>query len=1007
MGGIQEDAIGREGDACMAKDKTREKPGKEPGKTGNRKKTKSAVSPELPCAIVGIGASAGGLEALEQFFTHMPANTGMAFVVILHQDPRQKGMLTEILVRYTSMTVVEVSDNIRAEPNTVYVKPSNADIAILQGVLTLLETEPVRGLHLPIDIFFRHLAEDQDGKAVGILLSGTGSDGTLGIRALKEHAGMVMVQDPLSTTFGSMPQSAIATGLVDYVALPPKLPELLVQYVQGLAQMPAVMKTPDRATENELARIFILLRSRSGQDFSQYKRSTIQRRIGRRMSLQQLTSLEDYVRYIQENPAEIDILAKELLIGVTQFFRDPDAWENLKESLSRLIKRTPAGSTLRAWVVGCSTGEEAYTMAVVFQETLDALGRSGEIRYQVFGTDVDRGAIEIARQGVYSANIMVDVSPERLDRFFIREDDTFTIRPEIRETVVFAPHNILTDPPFTHLDALSCRNLLIYLSPELQKKLITLFHYALNPGGILLLGTAESISGHSDLFQAVENKWKIFQRREEAPPFAIHPELPLRFIEPERSSGRVIAGREVPAPNLVQKWLLERFVPSSVIVNENGDILYFQGKTRKYLEPPSGRANLNVYAMAREGLQFALQSAIGAASRDKHEITRDDLFVQTDGSAQRIRLIVQPIPETAEQGQLYLVIFKDQPEPPRPPAPEHPGEVPADARYAALEQEFLHSRQQLQDTVEQMQASQEELRSANEELQSTNEELISSKEELQSLNEELITVNAEYQKKIEELSQITDDMRNVLRSTEIPILFLDNQLRVRRFTEPIRAVINLQSSDLNRPITDLKVNLKDEQFLSDIRRVLDTLQMRVKQVQAEEGRWYEMRILPFRTMENRIDGVVVSFMDITLLKELEASLRDSRNYAENIIATIREPLLVLDEKLKVISANRSFFTIFKVSQEETEGKYLYALGNKQWDIPKLRQLIEDVLPKQTQFEGYVVDHDFPEIGHRTMRLNARKVYADTGAAMILLAIEDVTGQSAGALQQARVKEEHE
>ncbi|NYT17034.1 MAG: PAS domain-containing protein [Methanomicrobiales archaeon] len=961
----------------------------------------------MPAAIVAIGASAGGLEALEQFFTHMPPNTGMAFVVILHQDPRQKGMLTEILERYTSMPVVEVSDNIQTEPNTVYVKPSNADIAILQGVLTLLEMGPDRGLHLPIDIFFRHLAEDQDGMAVGILLSGTGTDGTLGIRALKEHAGMIMVQDPLSTNFGGMPQSAIATGLVDYVAQPPELPELLIKYVQNLAQMPAVMKIPNLATENELARIFILLRSRSGQDFSQYKRSTIQRRIGRRMSLHQLTRLEDYVHYLQENPAEIEILAKELLIGVTQFFRDPDAWENLKESLSGLIKRTPAGSTLRAWVVGCSTGEEAYTMAIVFREALDALDRSGEIRYQVFGTDVDRGAIEIARHGVYSANITVDISPERLDRFFIREDDTFMIRPEVRETVVFAPHNVLTDPPFTRLDALSCRNLLIYLSPELQKKLITLFHYALNPGGILLLGTAESISGHRDLFQALENKWKIFQQRGVVPPFAIHPELPLHFTGPDRRAGRVVAGREVPGQILVQKWLFERFVPPSVIVNENGDILYFQGKTRKYLEPPSGKANLNVNAMAREGLQFALLSAIGAASREKREITRDDLFVQTDGRSQRIRLTVQPIPETAEPGQLYLIIFEDQPEPAEPPAPEHPGDLPADARYTALEQEVLHSRQQLQDTVEQMQASQEELRSANEELQSTNEELISSKEELQSLNEELITVNAEYQKKIEELSQSTDDMRNVLRSTEIPILFLDNQLRVRRFTEPIRAVINLQSSDLNRPITDLNVNLKDERFLADIRGVLDTLQMRVKQVQTEEGRWYEMRILPFRTMENRIDGVVVSFMDITALKELETSLRNSRTYAENIIATIREPLLVLDDQLKVISANRSFLTTFKVSQEETEGKYLYALGDNQWDIPKLRQLIEDVLKKQTQFEGYEMEHDFPEIGHRIMRLNARKIQEDTGEAMILLAIEDVTGQSPPPLQQALVKGEHE
>ena len=944
-----------------------------------------------PRAIVGIGASAGGLEALEQFFRHTPADTGLAFAVIQHQDPRQKGMLTEILQRYTSMTVVEVTDGTRAEPDTVYIKPSNADLAILQGVLTLMEPVLVGGLHLPIDSFFRHLADDQDGKAVGILLSGTGSDGTLGIRALKERSGMVMVQDPISAAFEGMPQNAIATGLVDYIAAPAELPELLIQFIENLEKLPVTREIPDKAMDEGLARIFILLRSRANQDFSQYKKSTIQRRVGRRMSLHQLTRLEDYVRYLQENPGEIEILAKELLIGVTRFFRDPEAWEALKESISGLILQKPSGSTVRAWVVGCATGEEAYSLAIVIQELLETLDRAGEIRFQVFGTDVDLNAIGIARHGVYPANIAMDVIPHRLERFFIREDDNYRIRSEIRESVIFAPHNIIADFPFTHLDILSCRNLLIYLTPELQKKLIPLYHYALEPGGLLFLGTAESISGYHDLFRNVDTKWKIFQRGEETPTYAVHPDLPIRIA----ITGRTVpapAGREGSALTNVQKWLLSNFVPPSVVVNENGDILYFQGKTRKYLEPPVGKAHLNVHTMAREGIQFPLSSALNAAAREKTEIIRDNVFVKLNGKTQRINLTVLPIPGADEQGAVFLVTFEDQPEHPELPAREEggKGDERGDGRYAALEQETLNLRQHLQNLTEEMQASQEELRSANEELQSTNEELTSSKEELQSLNEELLTVNAEHQKKIEDLSRSNDDMRNLLRSAEIPLLFLDSQLRVRRFTESIRPILNLQSNDIGRSVTDLKVNLKEERLQADVQEVLDTLQMMVNQVQTGDGRWYEMRINPYRTTENRIEGVVVSFMDITSIKELESSLEYARTYAENVIATVKEPLIVLDPELRVVSANRSFYTIFQVTPEETVGKLIYTLGNQQWDIPRLRELLEEILPKETELDDYLVEHDFPKIGHRVMRLNARKIRTETGPDRILLAIKNVS-----------------
>ncbi len=946
---------------------------------------------DLPTSIVGIGASAGGLEALEQFFSNMPNDTDLAFIVIQHQDPKYRGLLAEIIQRYTEMPVRVVTENVPVQKNTVYVKPSNADLTIVKGVLTLAEPQIMHGIRMPIDMFFRSLAEDQNGKAIGILLSGMGSDGTLGIRALKERTGMVMAQEPSSSRFEVMPQSAITTGFVDYIASPEELPRLLLRYVKHIPHLLETRKEPDEILENILAKIFVMIRARSGMEFSMYKRSTIRRRIERRMSLHQLTRMEDYVRYLQENPSEIDVLSKELLIGVTRFLRDPAAWQQLKEELLEVLKDKESGTILRGWVIGCSTGEEAYSLAIILRECIESLNKMGELQFQIFATDVDSELINYARHGEYPANIAADVSAEHLERYFIKEDGTYRLRSELRETVIFARQNVIMDPPFTHLDVISCRNLLIYLSPQLQTKLIPLFHYSLNPGGLLFLGSAESIGGFSDLFKTRDITWKIFERRDSLLPLITQIDIPA--IATRRSSMERVPSltRESNVAEIAHEWLLEQFVPPSVIVNERGDILYFQGKTGKFLQPPGGKASLSIYAMAREGLQYPLTNALRAATRENEEVTVENITVRTNGINQRIRLRIKPIQRAHGLIDLYTVVFEDQEELPLKPEREETVEPQEqDTRSREIEEELKHTKEQLQHIIEENQASQEEmksmneeLQSTNEELQSTNEELTTSKEELQSLNEELLTVNAELQTKLDELSKSNDDMRNLLRSTEIPLLFLDNNLRVRKYTEPVKKFINLISSDVGRPISDLMINLKEKLLMTDIQEVLDSLVYKEKRVETTEGKVYTMRILPYRTLDNRIDGVIISFLDITGTAKL-------LEYAENIISTVREPLLVLDGNLRVISANKSFYTTFQVTQEETEQHLFYELGGNQWDIPKLRHLLEEILPRDTSFDDFKVEHDFTDIGHRVLSLNARKIQSGSGSELILLAIDDIT-----------------
>jgi two-component system CheB/CheR fusion protein len=834
--------------------------------------------------IVGVGASAGGLEALELFLRRVPENSGIAFVIIQHLDPTHKGIMPELLQRATGMQVNQVRDRMRVKPNCVYVIPPNRDMSILHGVLHLFEPAAPRGLRLPIDFFLRSLAEDRGEHSIGVILSGMGSDGTMGLRAIKEKLGLVLVQEPASAKFDSMPRSAISAGLVDLVAPAEDLPGKIIDYLRHALVIARTDGPLNEKDQSALAKVLILLRAKTGHDFSMYKNNTLYRRIERRMIIHSIDRIAAYVRYLQENPQEVELLFKELLIGVTSFFRDPTAWEQLQqEAIPALLASHPAGGSLRAWSAGCSTGEEAYSLAIAFKEAMEQVKPNGNITLKIFATDLDRDAIDKARQGSYPASITADVSPERLRRFFIKEADGYRIGKEIREMVTFATQNIIMDPPFTKLDILICRNLLIYLTPEIQKKLLPLFHYSLNPGGVLLLGSAESLNTFSSLFAPLNVKSRLFRRCESflpAEPLA----FPASYVSalPGVSKDLIMLKPTTNLQSLADSILLQRFSPPAVLVNDKGDILYINGRTGKYLEPAAGKANWNIFAMTREGLRFDLGNAFQKAFRQKEAVTVKGLKVATNGDKQTVDITIQAIAEPEALRGMVMIVFTDVAKPVEKKAPgrSRTASVGAD-RVLELEQEFQQCRDELQTTREEMQSSQEELKSTNEELQSTNEEmqstneeLTTSREEMQSMNEELQMVNAEQQSKMDELSRLNNDMKNLLNSTEIVTIFLDNELRVRRYTTGADRLFKLIPGDVGRPLSDIVNELIYPGMTKEAQEVLRTLAFSEKQITATDGRWFSVRIMPYRTMDDVISGLVITFVNITAAKSLEAELRE-------------------------------------------------------------------------------------------------------------------------------------
>jgi two-component system, chemotaxis family, CheB/CheR fusion protein len=954
---------------------------------------------------VGLGGSAGGLKAFEQFFFNMPPDTGMAFVLLQHLDPIHKCILPELIQRKTKMKVFQIEDGMKVQPNCIYVIPPNHHLSIQLGILKLLESSVSRSPRMPIDFFFSHLAEDQGEKSICIIFSGMGTDGTLGLKKVKGKLGMVMVQDPDTAEYNSMPLSALSTNLVDFIAPAEELPAKLIGYVKHLIK--PSNKKPVAATKNssELQKIFILIRNQTGHDFSLYKKNTLYRRIERRISVLQIDNVSKYVSYLQQNPQEVDFLFNELLIGVTNFFREPETFEFLKENvIPNLLRSRMKERLIRIWIPGCSTGEEVYSIAIILRECLERIKQVNSFKVCIFATDINKRSIEIARKGTYPVNIAADVSQERLAQFFIKVDNnSYQIKKAIREMVVFAPQNIIMDPPFIKLDMLSCRNLLIYFSIELQKKLFPIFHYSLNSGGILFLGSSETIGEHAGLFSVLNNRLKIFKRKG-----SISSLLPMiDYLSPtifRESLTADIVKKDVGAaiPDMIQRILRENYTPPAVVINESGDIIYISGKIGKYLEPSPGKANLNVFVMAKDEIRFELGKVIREASSQKNSVTVNLLNIKGNDGFHSIKITVRPFPIPENPSGLLMIIFEDTISSMQSESSGTDSALASEqtAVVMELEGQLTYTREHLQSIIEEMETSQEELKSmneefqlTNEELQSANEELKTSREELQSLNEELITVNFELQTKNNELSQSNSDMKNLLSSTRIATIFLDNNLKIKRFTPEMTSIINLIQTDVGRPISDIVQKLKYSNLIPDVREVLDTLVYKEAQVKTTDGNWFNMRIFPYRTIENVIDGVVITFNEITKNKILEESLTETNNFTQAVISTVKEPMIVLNDKLMVVSANRSFYKTFMVNPQETENLYIFELGNRQWNIPALRDLLDKILSQNREFNDFLVEHEFPVIGHKKMLLNARRIFQEKyEPQLILLAIEDITNR---------------
>ncbi|OYY67040.1 MAG: SAM-dependent methyltransferase [Burkholderiales bacterium 28-67-8] len=944
------------------------------------------VEPSGPL-IVALGASAGGLEAYEQFFRVMPVDSGYAFVLVQHLDPRHASLLTEILQRSTTMPVVEAVDQMELLPNRVHAIPPNRDMLVMQGRLRLhLPLEP-HGQRMPIDSFFRSLASDQGDRAVGIILSGSGSDGTLGMRAIFGAGGLCLVQDPDTAKFAGMPQSALHAGYVNQVLRIDKMPQALHAAAQMLpARRTSAVSSSSGAAADPAGvdRILALLRSATGHDFSQYKKQTIGRRIERRMAQHLTTSTEVYARYLQQQPQELKALFRELLINVTSFFRDPEAFDALKrEVLPAMIQAKSADLPLRIWVAGCSTGEEAYSIAMVLRELME--GAPHQLKIQFYATDLDDEAIATARAGLYPLNIAQDVSPERLRRFFLLEGDSYRVKKDIREMVVFAVQNLIQDPPFTRLDLLSCRNVMIYLEPELQGRVVPAFHYALRPGGVLFLSPSESIGSHTELFEPLNRKWNFFRAR---PSFASTRTMltsGLKWTVDPGSPGYhspVQPGRD--GTNMVEfakRALLQSFAPPAVLTDVHGEVLYVHGDTGKFLRVAQGQPSRSVTDMAREGLELELREALRRAGSKSQATINQRVTIRDDGHLLPVDLSVRLLPDVQTGRTLLLLSFQERsdgaegavavtPKPRARPVPQ---------RVSDLELELDYARTRLKSLLEEQQASNEELKSINEELQSTNEELQSSneeletsKEELQSVNEELVTVNSELQTKIEQMVGMQDDMKNLLENIRVGTVFLDTKLQIRRFTREATRVYRLLASDLGRPLADIRTELQGGDPIADARTVLDSLSSIERELSLPDGTWFLTRTQPYRTVDNVIDGVVLTFTDVTERVHAIAN-RQARDLAEAVVDTVPEPLLVLDGTLKVMSANRAYFRQFGGAVAGALGQPFFGLERGQWDFAAMRDLLENVLPRDEHFEGRVIEHDFAALGVLRLSLNAHRV----------------------------------
>ncbi|GJQ60757.1 MAG: chemotaxis protein CheR [Candidatus Scalindua sp. AMX11] len=861
--------------------------------------------------IVGIGASAGGLEALEGFISNMPAYSNLAMVVIQHLAPKYKSIMGDLLSKYTNMNIVEIQDGVEIAPNTVYMNPPDSDVAVMNGTLQLIKPLETHAVRLPIDYFFRSLSEDQGEKAICIVLSGTGTDGTLGLKAIKGAGGMTMVQSEEQAKYDSMPRSAINTGLVDFVLPVEKMPGALIKYIKHpYIETPDAVGTTEQTYQNTITKILLQIRNKTGHDFFSYKQNTTRRRIERRMAVHQIDKVSDYLEYLRENPLEVDSLYKDMLIGVTNFFRDPDAFEILKEKvLIGLLNSKRSNSNLRIWVPGCATGEEAYSIAILVAEIIDKMQRHYNV--QIFGTDIDNDAIEFARGAIYPDSIAADVTVERLNRYFIKDEGSYKVKKKIREMLVFATQSLIKDPPFSRLDLVSCRNVMIYMNTTLQKRILPIFHYTLNADGYLFLGTSETIGEFTDLFSTVNSKWKIYQRRgtviERVTGFPIIP-IDDRITDQQKQDEKN-GLKGINMYQLAEREVINTYAPPFVVINEKHDVLYVNGQVYKYLLTPVGVPSFNIIKMAHEDLRYKLSTLLHKMTKKREVITTSGLTIKYNGGFLTIDLTIRPLFIEDDKKGLMIVIFEEKTPQKKIVQERRPSSKmkKEDVKITVLQQELKSTKEYLQATIEELETSNEELKSTNEELQSTNEELETSKEEQQSTNEELETVNSELQNKVNELSRANNDLNNLLASTEVATIFLDTKLNVVRFTPSATSLFSFRSTDINRPISDINAKFDYDSLNYDTREVLRTLIPKEANINTQDQHCYNMRILPYRTVENIIDGVVITFVDITTQMKADERARSLGNFpSEN-----PNPVLRIAQDGTVLFANDASFSFLE------------------------------------------------------------------------------------------------
>ena len=905
----------------------------------NLKNDETIKNSAIDFPIVGIGASAGGLAAFEAFFSGMPSeiDPNMAFVLIQHLSPDHTSALANIIQRYTRMKVIEVQDGMQVEPNCTYIIPPGYDMAFLHGKLQLIEPSASRGQRFTIDFFFHSLAQDQHMRAIGIILSGTGSDGSEGIKEIKAEGGLVIVQTPNSAEYDGMPHNAIATGAADYILEPSAMAKRLISINAQRSELfekdNIILMLND---QNTLNKIFVLLRAQSGHDFSQYKLNTIYRRIERRMSMHQLKTLIEYVKFLQQTPTEVMALFQDLLIGVTQFFRDTDAFIYFKtQILPKLFAYKQPTDVIRLWSVGCSSGEEAYSLAILLKEYMEETKQN--INIQIFATDIDARAIAIARAGSYPESISTTISAERLARFFISEGNGhYRVHKSIRDMLIFSEQNVIKDPPFSKLDLISCRNLLIYMNAELQKKLIPLFHYALNPNGFLFLGSSENIGEFNELFNLLSPTLKFFQRKEAVTGIqrSILSRMPSTISDMRNTTPQTITRHDkIVKPSLrevIEQALLQQVPLSGALVNEQGDILYLHGHMGRYLELQSGEMGINnILKLARDGLRRELTMALHKATLSKEAVDYPHLQISNNGMIITLALNVRYLTPNndAIENDLYLITVEELSSNSliAPPSKKTPNKE-VDARIAALEQE-LHEHEtflqlanhKFETSSESLKSFNEEMQSLNEELQSTNEELETSKEELQSVNEELSTVNAELQIKVTDLSHTNNDMNNLLAGSNIGTVFVDHKLCIMRFTPAVTRILNLIPSDIGRPVGHIVSNLVNcDDFMQNIQSVLDTLIPKDIEVQTNEKKWYLMRIQPYRTLENVIEGAVISFVDITEVLDMRIALQEAHEQARLavVLRDAFDAITVQDLSGKILAWNPAAVHMYGWTEEE-------------------------------------------------------------------------------------------